>query len=66
MLDPRVAEIPPVAFALNGLNMLSELLPTLTAAVMLVGMLALLVIYRNAVGKALIFLLRKVTGSKRR
>ena len=64
--DGCLAEFPPVAFTLASLNAFSEYLPTLTAVAMLVGMLILLVVYRNLVGKSLIFLLRKLTGSKRR
>jgi membrane protein YqaA with SNARE-associated domain len=58
--------MPPFSFIISGLSLLGDNFTTLAAAIGLGLMATLVFVYRATVGKSIIFVLRKLTRSKRR
>ena len=60
------AGFPPIALMISIMSMLGDSMPLILSVLGLLAMLFALFKYREKVGKMLIFVVRKVTRSKRR
>ena len=63
---PCRAGFPPIAILISTVSAVTEALPVIGSILGLLGMLVALFMYREKVGKSLVFIIRKVTRSKGR